>query len=447
MTQDVKDEPMAYRWYVVVLLAILSIVSYADRLVLGILVQPIKAELGVSDTAMGFLLGFSFAMVYAVLALALARVADRWNRKKLIMIGVVIWSVMTSASAFADGFWQLAFCRLGVGIGEAALGPAALSIIADLFRQERRHVPVSMFLAAGVVGSTGAYIIGGGAILLVNSMSSTALPFIGELSAWRLVFLFMGLPGLVLSVVMFFTVREPRRRGDTSRPSANYADIFKHLKSRGSEYFPIFAGLGLIQTVVYAIAAWFPTILVRTHQVPNADAGLMYGTVGLIFGTTGAIFGPYLAGVLQRNGRKDGLYIIGFGLVALPFPFALMTLLAPTAGLALVGVAIVLFCFMASSSMPPLLPQLIAPNAMRAQITAMYYFVGNIMGLGLGPLLVGFINDNGILGAKNLNQSIVVVCVLLMPVALLILAYGWKSFRARHRDIPSAGDQTAASVD
>lgn len=430
---DTQERGLSYRWYVVILLAILSIVSYADRLVLGILVQPIKEELGVSDTAMGFLLGFSFAMVYAVLALALARVADRWNRKRLIIIGVVIWSVMTSASAFADGFWQLAFCRLGVGIGEAALGPAALSIISDLFRQERRHVPVSMFLAAGVVGSTGAYIIGGSAILVVNSMSSTALPLIGELSAWRLVFLFMGVPGLILSALMFFTVQEPKRRGDVSQPQANYADIFAHLKSKGAEYFPIFAGLGIIQTVIYAIVAWFPTILVRTHEIPNANAGILYGTVGLLFGTTGAIFGPYLAGRVQKAGRNDGLYFIGFGFVAMAVPFVVLTMLAPSANIALFGVGIVLFCFMASSAMPPLLPQLIAPNAMRAQITAMYYFVGNIMGLGVGPLVVGFISDYKIFGASNLNQSILVVCIILMPIALIILGFGWRTFR-RHRD-------------
>ncbi|MEM9571364.1 MAG: MFS transporter [Pseudomonadota bacterium] len=435
---DAEERGLGYRWYVVILLAILSIVSYADRLVLGILVQPIKEELGVSDTAMGFLLGFSFAMVYAVLALALARVADRWNRKRLIIIGVVIWSVMTSASAFADGFWQLAFCRLGVGIGEAALGPAALSIIADLFRQERRHVPVSMFLAAGVVGSTGAYIIGGGAILLVNSMDSTSLPIVGELSAWRLVFLFMGLPGLVLSALMILTVQEPKRRGDTSKPQATYSDIFAHLKDQVAVYFPIFAGIGVIQTVIYAIVAWFPTILVRTHEVPIADAGILYGTVGLIFGTAGAIFGPYLAGLLQRNGRDDGLHIVGFSFVALPVPFVFLTLLAPTVAIALIAVAVVLFCFMASSAMPPLLPQLVAPNAMRAQITALYYFVGNIMGLGMGPLVVGLISDNQVFGASNLNQSILVVCSILMPIALLILGFGWRTFRAGAHEAKSA---------
>lgn len=442
---DAEERGLAYRWYVVILLAILSIVSYADRLVLGILVQPIKDELGVSDTAMGFLLGFSFATVYAVLALALARVADRWNRKRLIIIGVVIWSVMTSASAFTDGFWQLAFCRLGVGIGEAALGPAALSIIADLFRQERRHVPVSMFLAAGVVGSTGAYIIGGGAILLVNSMSSAALPVVGELSAWRMVFLFMGLPGLILSVLMMFTVEEPKRRGDTSKPRATYPDIFAHLKEKGAEYFPIFAGIGVIQTVIYAIVAWFPTILVRTHDVPIADAGILYGTVGLMFGTAGAIFGPYLAGMLQRNGRGDGLYVIAFGFVALPVPFVFLSLLAPTVAVALMAVAVILFCFMASSAMPPLLPQLIAPNAMRAQITALYYFVGNLMGLGMGPLVVGLISDNKVFGASNLNQSILVVCGILMPIAILILGFGWRAFRTRMTR-PRAIDELPSKV-
>ena len=144
--------------------------------------------------------------------------------------------------------------------------------------------------------------------------------------------------------------------------------------------------------------------------------------------------------MLQRNGRTDGLYVIGFGFVALPVPFVFLTLLAPTVAVALMAVAVVLFCFMASSAMPPLLPQLIAPNAMRAQISALYYFVGNIMGLGMGPLVVGLISDNQVFGASNLNQSILVVCSLLMPIAIVILGFGWRAFRARLKDPQSMAD-------
>ena len=259
-------------------------------------------------------------------------------------------------------------------------------------------------------------------------MSGTTLPLVGELSAWRLVFLLMGMPGIVLSLLMIFTVKEPDRRGDVSQPHAGYDDIFAHLKAKGSEYFPIFAGIGVMLTVIYAIVAWFPTILIRTYEVPTASAGIYFGTMGLLFGTTGAIVGPYLAGLLQRNGRTDGLYIVGFSLVALSLPVVALTLLVPAVNVALFAVGLVLFCFMASSAMPPLLPQLIAPNPMRAQITAMYYFIGNLMGLGAGPLVVGLISDYGVFGASNLNQSILVVCTMLMPIALAILGFGWWNY-------------------
>ncbi len=416
-----------YRWYVVALLSLLSIVSYADRLILGILVDPVKTELGINDTQMGFLLGLSFAFVYATLALFLAGVADRHNRRNLIVAGVLVWSVMTSASAFSDGFWQLAFCRLGVGLGEAALGPAALSMIADLFKKERRHAPLSVFLAAGVVGGTGAFIIGGGAVLFVSGMSAIELPYIGQLAPWRLVFLCMGVPGIILGLVLLFTVREPLRRSKPSeQPASTYgiSDVVQHLKALRGQYLPIFGGMLLVQMMVYAVATWYASVLIRTYSLSISDAGFAFGFVGLIFGTSGAIFGPIAASALERRGRTDALLLVGICAVAVATPATIFSPIAPTVALSLCALAVLMFALSAASALAPLLPQLIAPNAMRARVTALYFFIANSIGLGLTPIIVGAINDRNAFGTSGIGEAVAVVAAMLLPTSLVILMVG-----------------------
>ncbi len=421
-------------WYFVLLLSLLSIVSYADRLILGILVDPIKSELGVNDTQMGFLLGLSFSFVYATLALVLAKVADSHNRRNLIIAGVLIWSIMTSASAFADGFWQLAVCRLGVGIGEAALGPAALSIISDLFSKERRHTPLSVFLSAGVIGGAGAYIIGGGAVLFVSQMADVSLPIVGQLSPWRMVFLCMGLPGILLGILMWITVSEPTRRNDDDEATeieASTADVVAHLKARAGEYLPVFGGILLVQMMVYAVASWYASVLIRIYDLSISSAGFSFGIVGLIFGTSGAIFGPFIVGVLERKGRKDALLLSGLLIVAVAAPATIWAPIAPTVQLSLMALAVVMFSLSAASALAPLLPQLIAPNAMRARVTALYFFIANLIGLGLTPVIIGFINDAGLFGVSGIHEAISFAAGILLPASVVILYFGRKRFVRR----------------
>lgn len=433
---ETNQPSLVKAWYFVLLLSLLSIVSYADRLILGILVDPIKNELQVNDTQMGFLLGLSFSFVYATLALVLANVADRHNRRNLIIAGVLIWSVMTSASALADGFWQLAICRLGVGVGEAALGPAALSIISDLFSKDRRHTPLSVFLSAGVIGGAGAYIIGGGAVLFVSQMSDVSLPYIGQLSPWRLVFLCMGLPGIFLGLLMWASVREPLRRKDddeTTESTASTSDVIAHLKARRSEYLPIFGGILLVQMMVYAVASWYASVLIRIYGLEISSAGFSFGIVGLIFGTSGAIFGPYIVGVLERKGRQDALLLTGVVIVAIAAPATIWAPIAPSVQLSLVTLAVVMFSLSAASALAPLLPQLIAPNAMRARVTALYFFIANLIGLGLTPVIIGFVNDTGMFGVSGIHQAISLTAGILLPISLTVLVVGRRTFLRNHQ--------------
>ncbi|MEL6686829.1 MAG: MFS transporter [Pseudomonadota bacterium] len=423
-----------YAWYVVILLALLSIVSYADRLILAILVDPVKQELAVSDTQMGLLLGLSFASVYATLALILAQVADRHNRRNLIIIGVLIWSVMTSCSAFADNFWQLALCRLGVGVGEAALGPAALSMIADLFNREKRHTPVSVFLAAGTVGGATAYLIGGAAVAAVSQMSGMDIPLIGEMSPWRLVFLGMGVPGILLGILMLFSVKEPVRiSGDdmVSEVEASVIDVVAHLRSARGLYAPIFLGLLFVQMMVYAIATWFASVFIRQYGLSITDTGYAFGFVALIFGTSGAIFGPYLVSRLERANISHAIFRIAALAVAISVPGAIFAPIAPSLSLSIGALCVAMFGLSAGSALPALLPQLIAPNAVRARVTALYFFIANIVGLGLTPVLIGLLNDLRPFGLEGVHQSLTFLAAIILPLSLSVICFGWCR-QARH---------------
>lgn len=433
--RDISKNHLRYAWYVVIILALLSIVSYADRLILAILVDPVKMELGVSDTQMGLLLGLSFASVYATLALVLAQVADRHNRRNLIIAGVIIWSVMTSCSAFAENFWQLALCRLGVGVGEAALGPAALSMISDLFKREKRHTPVSIFLASGTIGGATAYLIGGAAVAAINQIPDTTLPLIGELSAWRLVFLGMGVPGIVLAILMIFTVKEPERHSDDQTQvleTASLADVVRHFKAQRHQYLPIFLGLLCVQMMVYAIATWYASVLIRIFNVSISFAGFAFGMIALVFGTTGAILAPWLVSYFERKGGRDAIFKVALAAVILATPAAIIAPIMPNVTLSLIALSVAMFALSGGSAMPALLPQLIAPNAVRARITAFYFFIANVVGLGLTPVLIGIFNDTGVFGLLNgVHQSIAFLALLLLPTSVAILFYGLTKQRAQ----------------
>jgi MFS family permease len=425
----------ARAWYAVILLSLLQLVSYADRLILGILVDPVKSELGLSDTQIGLLIGFSFAALYATLGLVLAEVADRSNRKRLIVIGVLIWSVMTSASAFADSFWSLTFCRLGVGIGEAALAPAALSMISDMFDARDRHLPVSVFLASGTLGATGAFIIGAAAVTVIPALTAADFGLFDHLSAWRGVMLLMGLPGLVLAPLFAITVPEPQRSG-VRGPHAPFRAVVAHLVANRTVYIPMFAGLGLAQFVLFAVAAWYPSVLIRDHGLTLQAAGFGFGLAGMIGGTAGALVGPALAVRLASQvGQARALHRVGIAGTLIGLPLLLGAVLADSVGLSLLLIGGALFFVIGGATMAPLAPQIVADARIRARVTALYFLFVNVLGLGFVPVVVGRLNDAfaGQPGATGLSLALVGGTLLALSAIVLLI---WRVPR-------NAADQTA----
>ncbi|MBW8815321.1 MAG: MFS transporter [Caulobacterales bacterium] len=405
------------------LLSLLYVISFADRLVLSVLVGPIKQELGASDAQLGLLMGLSFAGVYSVLCLVLARVADRGDRRNLIVAGVVIWSLTTIACAFAPNFLTLALCRTGVGIGEAALTPAALSMIASLFPAERRHGPISVFLAAGVLGATGGFMMAAAALDLVHAGDLAQLPFLAHLSSWRVVMLVMGAPGLVLAALLALTVREPPRPPAPAEASSA-GEVLREFALNRRLYLAIFAGLGFIQLMAYALGAWYPAILVRGYALTPSQAGYLFGALGATFGVGGALAVPALVASLAKRGRRDAFAAVGAVCLLAAAPCVIAGLLWPSASGSLAWMAPSLFLLIGGGTLPAVAVQVIAPSRVRAQVTAVYFLGVNFIGLGGAPWLVGALSDR-LPGASPLATGLAIV------VALCALAGGACCFAFR----------------
>ena len=376
-----------YRNYVLFILTCGYVLNFVDRQVMTILLEPIKAEFGASDTQMGLISGLAFALFYATLGVPVARLADRWSRRNVLAISMATWSAVTAACGMAGSFWQLALLRVGVGIGEAGGTPPSQSLLTDYFPKERRALAQGVLATAPNIG----VLVGlfGGAL-------------IAEAFGWRTVFFVFGVPGVGLALLLFFTVKEPIKvkpqglEADRSMMSALSGII------RLPSFFMIALGVGFAAIPGYGLGVWSPSFLVRVHGMSLVDAGLWLGIIGLSGGTLGTILSGVLADRLALRDNRWQLWIPAVGLmVALPLQAlfllwpasAVFTIAGKTAPVAVVfmGLSSVFACFWIAPSYAAV--QNLVPSHWRTQASALLLLVFNLLGLGLGPLLVGMLSD------------------------------------------------------
>lgn len=376
-----------YRNYVLFILTCGYVLNFVDRQIMTILLEPIKAEFGASDTQMGLISGLAFALFYATLGVPVARLADRWSRRNVLAISMATWSAVTAACGTAGSFWQLALLRVGVGIGEAGGTPPSQSLLTDYFPKERRALAQGVLATAPNIG----VLVGlfGGAL-------------IAEAFGWRTVFFVFGVPGVGLALLLFFTVKEPIKvkpqglEADRSMMSAVSGIV------RLPSFFLIALGVGFAAIPGYGLGVWSPSFLVRVHGMSLVDAGLWLGIIGLSGGTVGTIVSGVLADRLALRDNRWQLWIPAVGLmVALPLQAlfllwpasAVFTIAGKTAPVALVfmGLSSVFACFWIAPSYAAV--QNLVPSHWRTQASALLLLVFNLLGLGLGPLLVGMLSD------------------------------------------------------
>ncbi len=386
----------AYARYVLGLLFVVFVFNFIDRQILSILLEPIKAELGVSDTAMGFLTGIAFALFYTVAGIPIARLADRGTRRTIIALGLAAWSAMTAASGIARSFAELALARIGVGVGEAACSPPAHSLLADYFPVERRATALAVYSMGIHVGVLFGFVIGG---------------WMSQYFGWRQAFLAVGLPGLVLAVVVRLTVREPPRVHFATTPLSSGAAIRTLWRMRTFRHMAL--GAALHSFAAYGIAAWAPAFLSRVHHMGFAEIGTWLGSISGLGGGIGAVSGGMLADRLGARDARWALWVPAIASVA-EVPFWFVFLLWPDHVPALVGgIPGIVGGAMWLGPVFATTQSLVRPD-MRAVAAAVLLFVVNLIGLGVGPQAVGVMNDllAPSVGASAVRYSLLIVGVM-----------------------------------
>ncbi|HTV80590.1 MAG TPA: MFS transporter [Steroidobacteraceae bacterium] len=415
-------------WYAVAILTVCYTFSFVDRLILAFLVTPMKHDLHLSDTQIGLLQGVAFAALYSVLGIPFGLAADRLNRRNLIAAGVLIWSLMTSCGSLARTFWTLAFTRIGVGVGEATLSPAAFSMIADSFPRERLSSALSIYSIGVQVGAGLALILGGVVVQIVSHMAPVALPGLGWVAPWRMTFLVVGAPGIIL-VMLLATLSEPARHrlpGVGSRAHAGLANALSQLRVRWRSAIGISVLMGCQAMSNYAFGSWSPAFFERLHQWPKSLIGLTLGCLTIGCGCIGLVVGGRLSDRWLRSGMSEAPLRVGFvsllGAICTLLPALMVQPAAVSVALlvpALFFLALPIGCLYASI-------QMIFTNEVRGTVSAIMLLVTNLGGVSLGSLLPGLLDDRFFHDEQMLGRSIAITvggaCLLGMLTA--VLTYG-----------------------
>jgi MFS family permease len=410
-----------YAWYVVGLLTIANSLAFVDRQILALLVEPIRQDLGASDTTMSLLYGLSFALFYVAVGLPIARLADRSNRRNIIALSIIAWSAMTALCGLARSFTMLFMARIGVGAGEAGLTPSVHSLLADYFPPHKRALPFGIYAMGIYIGGGLALIIGGFVIAALNRAGPLHLPLIGLVKPWQAAFIIVGLPGLLLGPLAF-TIREPLRQGAVGKPAPlPFAAMWAHVGPRRWSYCGIIVGLALMILVGNGTGAWIPAFFSRKFGWGPQEIGLRYGLVVFSCGIAGALCGGLFASLLRRRGvLRANLWsaMLGFAVLV---PVTVLFPLMPTPQLALLLIGVMNFFagFPFGGGYAAL--QEITPATMRAQMAAVMLLANSLIGAGLGPTLVALVTDRVFADPAALPQSISLVSAIVSPLAVLML--------------------------
>lgn len=420
-------------WYTVGVLLVAYIFSIMDRQILTLLVDPIQRSLGVNDTLIGLLHGFTFAAFYAVAGLPIARVIDRGDRRWIIAVGIAIWSVATAAGGLASEYWHLLLARIAVAVGEAVLLPGAVSLLADLFSPLERGRAMGAFGAAGPLGS-GIGLIAGGLLLAAYTASQPVLPLLGAIEPWRATFIAVGLPGVIVAAAML-TIPEPRKRKRGAGPVAMgtapdvpVALVGTYLRGNGRTIASLFIGAGFFYTGVYAWAGWAPTFFVREFGWSYPQIGKVFGLTLAVAGPAGALLGTWLGDRWRRRGFAHGYLLVALtAAVGLTTAASAMVLANSATVAATFLVLSAGFSFFLFGAGPAAIAQ-IAPGRIRAQLTALYTGGLNLLGAGLGPVAVGALTDYVMDDPKAIKFSMLVVFVASGAVAAALFRSGFRSY-------------------
>lgn len=413
-----------YAWFLIGVLVIASLVSFVDRQVIAIVVEPMKADLGASDAELGMLYGV-FAVFYALAGLPIAYLADRTRRTRLIAAGVFLWSLMTMLSGLSRTFMHVLVARIGVGIGEATLTPSTISLVSDTFPKRTIPLALSVYQTGAILGSGLAFIIGGVVLGLVENTTPLTLPYFGTLRPWQQTFLYVGAPGLVLAALLL-ALREPvrRHRVDTRASAADVASSFRALAAHYARHrwalLLHHAGFLSFNLLGYAFVFWTISFFTRVHGQDAASTSFIFGWIFLVAGPLGSVWAGWMAKLFAEAGRADATILAGMIGGTLTLPFILLIQVMPSATWAFVLYVPAMFFVnspfgVANGALP-----LITPPPLRAQVGAVNMLVG-ALGMMLGPPIAGVFNEQVFPGTEGVRYSIATLTLLFGSIGFVCL--------------------------
>jgi len=414
-----------YAWYVAGILYLTYTFSFVDRAIILYLVGPIRADLQINDFQFSLIQGLAFTAFYATMGIPLGRLADSRSRRGLLILGIALWSCMTILCGKATGYWELFFARMGVGVGEACLAPCAYSLIADYFSREKRSLPLNMFAGGVMLGSGLSNVCGGLIAQFALDGGSREIPLLGTVSPWQLSFVLVGLPGIFFVLAMM-TVKEPMRH--ERRGIADTKATFRYFLRHWVTYASIIGGTTFGAFTNGAMLGWIPAWFERRYFWSRAQIGPYLGVTNFLFGTCGLVLAGVLAGRCIRKGTKSvhiRLMMAAEVLVLVPLILA-HTVDNPYWVLPCVGGVIFFGGF--SAGLGPAALQLITPNEMRGQITALCFLILNLVANTVGPGAVGYLTTYCFADDKAVRSSAVIVGILGSILGVTALRLGLRAY-------------------
>jgi MFS family permease len=427
---------LRYAWWVVIALTAVYTLSFVDRTILGLLVPSIKRDLAVSDTEIGVLQGLAFSVFYTLMGLPLGRIADRWNRRNLIVAGILVWSLFTTLGSIAKSFVLLFLTRIGVGVGEASLSPAGYSMLSDYFPKQKLGAAISVFYMGVFIGSSLALLVGGTTVDMLARTPFITVPVLGTMASWRLTFVIVGLPG-VLFALLAATIREPARRNLLAGPDGratrlSFGEAMAQVRMRWQSVAGISLAMVCQGMITYGLLAWIPTFFQRVHHWSPGQSGRALAAILLTFGCLGMYVGGRMSDRWQKHGVPEGplkvAVISAIGTLLL-MPAALLVP-KPEWTVALLAPALFFDALAMGTAAAAL--QHIFPNQVRGQVSALYLFVLNLGGGSLGPLLPGVFNDYLFHDPNMVGYSLAITIVIGAVGMLIASLLTFGSYRTHY---------------
>ena len=419
-----KQGDTAYDWYVVGVLFTVSVLGYIDRVILSFLVEPIKAELQLSDAQLGAVIGLAFAALYVMGGILLGRLLDKGHRVLILTACVVVWSIATGATGFAAGFAFLFIARMLVGVGEAGLNPAAIGIISNRFSEANVQKPIGIFTMGLYVGGGLAMLLGGQLLSFFEGVGDYSLPFIGAAEPWRLVFVILAFPGLILAGLMLFTVRDAQKPSSVSpeeNAQARSAVGGMEFAKKNAVLIALLAAAVVCWSMNnYGLLNWYPAMLMRTYDMSPLLVANTYGPAFLVAGIGGCIaVSPVISVLRKRNPEKAVYWLCVVSMAALSVT-TFFGPLVPGVPAAVVMAFVNLFISAMTVTSVFVLLVTVVPQHLRGLYTGLYLALVNLTGGAFGSVFVGLFTDY-IFGEQGLNYSISMIALLFGPIAAFLM--------------------------